>query len=65
MDRLTKQKLMQTYDDFSTAHSALLNEMKSNNKDDDTKETKLRERRVAILNTLMVNILKLKNLSEK
>tara|TARA_R110000868_G_scaffold397321_1_gene669971 strand:+ start:655 stop:825 length:171 start_codon:yes stop_codon:yes gene_type:complete len=56
---------MQTYDDFSTAHSALLNEMKSNNKDDDTKETKLRERRVAILNTLMVNILKLKNLSEK
>jgi hypothetical protein len=64
MDRLNIQKLMQTYDDFSTAHSALLNEMKSN-KDDDTKETKLRERKVAILNTLMVSILKLKNLTEK
>jgi hypothetical protein len=64
MDRLTKQKLMQTYDDFSSAHSALLNEMKSNN-EEESKEMKLRERKVAILNALMVSILKLKNLSEK
>ena len=63
MDRLNKQKLMQTYDDFSTAHSALLNEMKSN-KDDEPKDTKIRERKVAILNTLMIGILKLKNILE-
>ena len=63
MDKINKQKIMSIYDDFSTSHVALMNEMKSN-KDDDPKETKKRERKIAILNTLMVNVLKLKNLIE-
>ena len=64
MDKLTKQKVITIYDDISSSHSTLMNEMKSN-KDEEPKDSKNREKKIAILNTLMINCLKLKNLIEK
>lgn len=64
MDKLTKQKVIMIYDDLSSSHSTLMNEMKSN-KDGEPKDSKNREKKIAILNTLMINCLKLKNLIEK
>ena len=63
MDRIDKQKLLTFYDDLASSHSSLLNALKTT-KDEETKEVRLRERKIAVVNTLMTNILKLKNLLE-
>jgi hypothetical protein len=63
MDRLDKQKLLNIYDDLASSHQTLLNGLKTT-KDEEPKEIRLRERKIAVINTLMTNILKLKNLLE-
>jgi hypothetical protein len=63
MDRLDKQKLLNIYDDLASSHQSLLNGLKTT-KDEEPKEIRLRERKIAVINTLMTNILKLKNLME-
>jgi hypothetical protein len=63
MDRLDKQKLLNMYDEFQATHTSLLNGLKSN-KDLEPKEQRIVERKIGTINTIMTNILKLKNLSD-
>jgi hypothetical protein len=63
MDRIDKQKLLNMYDEFQSTHTSLLNGLKSN-KDLEPKDQKVIERKISVINTIMTNILRLKNLSE-
>lgn len=63
MDRLDKQKLLNMYDEFQATHTSLLNSLKSN-KDLEPKEQRVIERKIATINNIMTNILRLKNLSD-
>jgi len=65
---LTEQYLGKVYDDFSREQQRLMNDLKSsccdNGLGDNSKEIEL-QRQVALLNTLMINILKFRNLKKK
>jgi hypothetical protein len=62
MDGLNEYYLEQLYDTLSKEHMKLMNELKQNK--DDSKDTDI-QKQITMLNSLMINSLKLRNLKKK
>lgn len=61
---ITNQYLEKLFDDFQREHQRLLNDLKHLNADSMGKETEI-QKQIALVNTLMTNTLKYKNLKSK
>ena len=61
---LNEQSINQMYDVFSKEQLSCLNTIKTN-KDTDDKREKEQHKKLTLLNTLMINVLRLRNLLKK
>ena len=61
---LTEQFLTKMYDDFQREHQRLLTEMKNLTPESMDKESDI-QKQITLINTLMTNILKLRNFKKK
>ena len=62
---LTEQSLNQYYETFSKEHSTLLNDMKTNTNVEDASKDRDTIKQLTLLNSLMVSVLKLRNLRKQ
>jgi hypothetical protein len=61
---LTDQYLMKVYDDLQKEQTTLMNSLKRENSNEEIKETDI-TKQLTIINSISINILKLRNLRKK